>query len=126
MIWRSFSALRQGCSMKRGRTRIPALAALVLLVPAFASGQVQTGEVFGRVADASGAVLDGVTVTVSSPSLLRPQTVLTSATGSYQIPSLPVGIYTVTFDLPGFTRLVRDKVELQAGFNAEISPRLEI
>jgi hypothetical protein len=34
--------------------------------------QVQTGEVFGRATDSSGAVLPGVTVTLTSPALLQP------------------------------------------------------
>lgn len=100
------------------------LVVLTLAVPA--SAQVQTGEIFGRVADGSGAILPGVAVTVSGPSLIRPQTVVTSETGSYRIPSLPIGTYTVTFELTGFKRLVREGVELQAGFNAEISPRMEL
>ena len=98
--------------------------ALLLALPA--SAQVQTGEIFGRVTDTTGAILPGVTVTVSGPALLRPQTVVTSQTASYRVPRLPIGVYTVTFELTGFKKLVRQGVELQAGFNAEISPRMPI
>ena len=101
-------------------------AALALLVALPAFAQVQTGEIFGRVQDATGAVLPGVTVTVSGPALLQPQSVVTSRTGSYRIPSLPIGTYTVTFEMEGFKRLLRQGVELQSGFNAEISPKLEV
>jgi hypothetical protein len=49
--------------------------------------QSQTGEIFGKVSDTSGAVLPGATVTLSGPSLLQPQVATTSDTGSFQFPS---------------------------------------
>ena len=112
--------------MKHALVRQAAVAIVALLVAVPVSAQVQTGEIFGRVQDATGAVLPGVSVTVSGPALLQPQTVVTSRTGSYRIPSLPIGRYTVTFELTGFKRLVHEGVELQSGFNAEISPKLDV
>jgi hypothetical protein len=54
------------------------LVALALLfVAGPASAQVQTGEIFGRVTDNSGAIVPGVTVTVSGPGLLQPLTAIT-------------------------------------------------
>ena len=99
-------------------------ATAMLATPAFA--QVQTGEIFGRVADSTGAILPGVTVTIESPSLLRPQIVVTTASGAYRIPNVPIGLYRVTFELAGFKTRVHEKIRIEAGFNAEISPRLEI
>ena len=106
------------------RLGLMAGALLTIALPAY--GQVQTGEIFGRVTDGTGAILPGVTVTVSGPALLRPQSVVTASTGSYRMPRLPIGRYDVTFELTGFKRLVREGVELQAGFNAEISPKMEL
>ena len=61
------------------------LAALAIVLGAApARGQQQTGEIFGKVTDQSGAVLPGVTVTVTSPSLLQPLTAVTSETGTFQ------------------------------------------
>ena len=58
-------------------------------VPAFAQGggASSTGTIQGRVADAQGAVLPGVTVTATSPALIRPQTTVTSETGNYRFPA---------------------------------------
>ena len=67
---------------------------------AMASAQSQTGEIFGKVTDSSNAVLPGVTVTLSGPSLLQPQTAVTSETGSYQFPRLEIGAYVIKFELP--------------------------
>jgi hypothetical protein len=91
-----------------------------------ASAQISTGEIFGRVTDGTGAVLPGVGITVSSPALLQPQSVFSATSGGYRLPNLPVGTYTVTFEIAGFKKTFRTGVVIQAGFNAEINARLEI
>jgi hypothetical protein len=103
---------------------LTALALVVCAVPAAA--QVQTGEVFGRVTDNTGAVLPGVTVTLSGPALLQPMVATTSETGSYQFPRIPIGTYTVAFDLPGFQRVVREGIRVDIGFSAQINQQLAI
>ena len=100
-------------------TAFPALTAPVM-------GQAQNGEIFGKVTDTSGAVLPGVTVTIESPSLLQTQTVTTTATGVYRFASLPLGLYTVTFEMTGFSRFVRRDVRIETGFSAEVSPQLSV
>jgi len=70
-------------------------------------GASQTGTIAGRVADTSGAVLPGATVTATSPALIGTQVSVTSDTGAYRFPALPPGIYTLTFELAGFTTLRR-------------------
>jgi hypothetical protein len=97
-----------------------------LTAPAMAGGQVQNGEIFGKVTDSSGAVLPGVTVTIDSPSLLSTQSVTTTETGVYRFASLPLGLYTVTFQMSGFARFVRRDVRIETGFAAEVSPQLSV
>ncbi len=77
------------------------LLALCLVGVATAGAQ-QTGEIMGKVTDTSGGVVPGVTVTLTSPVLLQPMTAVTTATGTYRFPQLPIGSYTVTFELTGF------------------------
>jgi hypothetical protein len=97
-----------------------------LAPPVPAMGQVQNGEIFGKVTDTSGAVLPGVTVTIDSPSLLKTQSVTTTDTGVYRFASLPLGLYTVTFEMTGFARFVRRDVRIETGFSADISPQLSV
>lgn len=101
-----------------------ALAALCLAAPAHA--QTQTGEISGRVTDSSDAVLPGATVTVSSPVLLQPQTAVSSETGSFRFPNLPVGTYSVRFELTGFRTVIREGVRVETGFNAQVNGTLEV
>src|SRR5213593_4366404 len=102
--------------------------ALVALVAAssLASAQQQTGEIFGKVSDTSGAVLPGVTVTLTGPVLLQPLTAITSETGTYQFPRLSIGTYTVKFDLAGFKTVVNEGIMVTVGFNAQVNAQMGI
>ena len=110
------------------RLRFTAMLAALALVLSASSGwaQSQTGEIFGKVTDESGAVLPGVVVTLTGPSLLQPQTATTSETGTFQFPRLSVGTYNVRFELPGFKTVVREGIEVTVGFNANVSTQLGV
>src|SRR5438132_5873048 len=85
-----------------------------------------TSQVFGRVTDTSEGVLPGVTVTLSSPVLLEPRVAVTSETGTYQFPGLAIGVYSVKFELAGFGTQVREGLQLQGGFNAQLNVELPV
>ncbi len=110
--------------MNRKATLLTALLALLLGTSAHA--QQQTGEIFGRIADKSGAVLPGATVTVAGPALIQPRVVTTSETGSYRVPELPIGTYSVTFELPGFRTVVMQDIRITIGFRAQVNSELEL
>jgi hypothetical protein len=80
-----------------------------------ASAQVAQAELHGAVADESGAVLPGVTITATHVDTGTSRVVVTSATGTYIMPALPVGAYTITAELPGFTVISRQGVRLNVG-----------
>jgi hypothetical protein len=107
-----------------------AIGALVFVVmsavSSSAEAQAQSGEIFGKVVDETGGVIPGVTVTLTSPSLITPQTAVTVESGAYRFPNIPIGTYTVSFDLPGFSRFVRENVRIETGFNAEINAQLRV
>ncbi len=102
-----------------GEAGFRALRWLLCLVVLFAvclpgAAQVVTGTIQGRVFDTTGAVIPQATVTAvnTNTGLSRPTTA--SATGDYQIPSLPVGDYTVTAEKSGFQKLAK-KIRLEVG-----------
>src|ERR1700730_13223378 len=86
------------------------LLALLCLLPRIALAQ--GGSVTGTVKDTSGAVLPGVTVEAVAPALLAPRAVETDTSGIYRIIDLPPGMYTISFALAGFNKVVREGVEL--------------
>src|SRR3954463_3942510 len=110
------------------RGRLTAMLAALALTVGVSSAwaQNQTGEIFGKVTDESGAVLPGVTVTITSPVLLQPQTATTSETGSFQFPRLDVATYTVKFELPGFKTIVKQDIQVTVGFSANLSTQMGV
>jgi hypothetical protein len=84
-----------------------------LMVPSVGFAQ-QTGTLAGIVRDSQGAVLPGATVTASSDALIGgARSVLTGESGAYQFASLPPGIYTVIYELTGFSAVKRESVVIQ-------------
>ncbi len=92
-------------------------AAVMMVIPAVAAAQVgQTAVLTGTVTDTSGAAVPGVTVTATSPALISGSlSTVTEANGTYRFPSLAPGLYTVTFELQGFTTSKRENVRLLLG-----------
>ncbi len=83
-------------------------AAFFLLAFSFVYGQRLTGRLMGKVTDENGIPLPGVTVEISSPSLLGGvHSQLTGADGEYRFLNLPPGTYKAVFKLAGFQTLER-------------------
>jgi outer membrane receptor protein involved in Fe transport len=83
-------------------------AAAFLLLSAFASvcsAQTFRGGIAGRVVDASGGVLPGVTIVATSNGTGISRTTVSSATGDFSMTDLPLGPYTVEATLQGFQTL---------------------
>ncbi|MGE0815068.1 MAG: carboxypeptidase regulatory-like domain-containing protein [Vicinamibacterales bacterium] len=104
-----------------------AACAVALLTVSTAFAQVQTGSITGTVSDTSGAVLPGVTVTLSGERLIGgAQTAVTDAGGTYRFDRLVPGAYAMKFELQGFKTVERTDIRINAAFVATISPRLEV
>ena len=117
--------------MRRRRVKLVVmmLTALLIAAPqAFAQGggASTTGSINGKVLDASGAVLPGVTVTATSPSLMGVQTSVTDSGGNYRFPALPPGTYALTYELPGFNTLKRENIDITMGFTATVNVDLKV
>ena len=81
-----------------------------LVLPTFAHAQTTLA---GVVRDASGGVLPGVTVEASSSALIeKVRSAVTDGSGQYRITDLSPGIYSVTYMLTGFSRVVREGLTL--------------
>jgi hypothetical protein len=88
---------------------------------------VSSGTIHGTVRDQSGGVLPGVTATLKSPSLQVPELVqVTGVDGDYRFVDLPAGTYTLRFELPGFSALIREGLRLTIGFVARVDENLKL
>jgi len=93
------------------------LLALAWLVATGSTALAQTGDgsLVGYVRDQQGAVLPGVTITATSPELLRPVVAVTDGAGYYRLLNLPPGTYTLTAELSGFSTYKRPGILMRAG-----------
>ena len=88
-----------------------AVVAVVMLGTAILSAQTFRGTILGTVTDPSGAVVSEAKVTVRNVATGLERTTQTSADGSYAVPELPIGTYTVSIAQSGFrTSVIRDVV----------------
>src|SRR5262245_22460681 len=108
-----------------GTAAIFVLCLVGLSLPLSAQG---VGGIGGTVVDQSGAVLPGVTVTLSNPlgSLGGNQTTVTDERGAFQFTRLVPGTYTVRGELSGFSPSTQEGIVVNADFNARVDMRLQI
>jgi hypothetical protein len=98
-----------------------------LLTAVVAQAQVQTGSITGNVTDSSGAVLPGVSVSLSGEKLIGGvQTQATDDAGNYRFDRLPPGSYQLKFELQGFGTVERSDIRVNAAFVATVNIRLEV
>jgi carboxypeptidase family protein len=90
---------------------------------AFAQG---TAQISGTVKDQSGAVLPGVEITATQTDTGIARTTVSNETGSYVLPSLPLGPYRVEASLPGFRTFIQTGIVLQVNSSPVVNPTLEV
>src|SRR5262252_9534128 len=109
------------------------LSAFILLIVSAAAlfAQVGNGTITGTVTDPVGAVIAGAPVEARNNETGVVFPAVTTNTGNYTIPNLPVGTYTVSVKVQGFktythanlavgtAQIVRDDAKLEVGAAAE-------
>jgi len=93
------------------------LSLIVLLLAATAFAQT-TASIQGTVTDQSGAAIVGAKVTVKNTALGIERTTQTNGTGSYEVPALPPGVYTVQIQMNGFETQVAKDLVLEVSKNS--------
>ena len=103
------------------------LVSILMFLPvvAYAQSQATTGVIEGTVADASGAVLPGVTVTLRNTATNYEQTLITDSAGRFRGVLLPLGPYEVTATLEGFAKSVQKGLDLAVGQTQALSVKLQ-
>src|SRR5688572_31850420 len=99
---------------------------VLLLSVSSSFAQRITGTILGTVTDTSGAVVPGVTVTVTNLETNLKQSAVSSERGYYEIPNLPLGEYVVTAELTGFKRAEFRGVVLRVETQGRVDIKLEI
>ena len=99
------------------------LTACLVFATAISAQQLATngGAINGTVTDSSGAAIPNVKVTLTSPALQGQQLFTTNDQGIYRFPDVPIGLYRIQFEAPGFATMVREQVNITLGFSATIN-----
>jgi hypothetical protein len=101
-------------------------ALTVLLTTTSAWAQLSTAQLSGRITDQSGAVLPGVTVTVTQTDTGLVRSVTTDENGTYVLTNLPTGPYRLEASLQGFRTYEQTGIVLQVAATPAINVVLAI
>lgn len=101
----------------------------IVLLAAMASGvhsQEFRGSISGRVTDSSKGRLPGATVTVTNVATNVGSTTTTNGEGEYNVLYLTPGTYTLTIELSGFKKMVREGLEVRIGDKLAVDTTLDV
>lgn len=110
--------------MKARRLVFAFVALCLLSAPAVA--QEQRGAIQGTARDDSGAILPGVLIELTSPSLVGGASATSDSRGMYSFPALPPGTYEIKATLPSFAVTTVPKVELVLGRTLRVDLVLQV
>jgi hypothetical protein len=96
--------------------------ALLFAAPAVAQDRAQLS---GRVKDAQGGAVPGVTVTATDQQTKTAAVAITDGTGFFTFPNLRAGRYDVSAELQGFKKSVRSDIQLDAAGSLALDFALE-
>jgi hypothetical protein len=104
------------------------LALTVIFMTTVVQAQLnQTGMITGVVNSPDGTPMPGVTVTIKSPAIVLPEmTTVTNENGKYRFPSLPPGIYEITYQLEGMNTIVRKGIKVNVGVTTRVDIDMEL
>jgi Carboxypeptidase regulatory-like domain/TonB dependent receptor-like, beta-barrel len=106
---------------------VPGLLLLLMALPAtLAWGQGFTAEVLGTVTDNSGASVPQAIISATNSGTGLKTTAVTDAKGSYTLPQLQPGNYSITVEASGFKRYFVEKLTLQVDQRQDLDVKLEL
>ena len=103
-----------------------AALALLLMVAASANAQQTTGNITGRITDAQGAAVPGVTVTGKNASTGFSRTEVSDQEGVFRLLALPVGTYDLVAELAGFNKFEGKGVVVNVGQTVSLDVSLTV
>ncbi|HEX4962182.1 MAG TPA: TonB-dependent receptor [Thermoanaerobaculia bacterium] len=97
-----------------------ALVAALLLLPA-AQAQTAGANLVGKVQDKGGKPLPGATITATQKDTGLTRSTVAESDGSFRLPSVPAGVYTVVVELNGFGTVTVQDVRLNVATDRELT-----
>ena len=98
---------------------------LLALAAAPAGAQTFRGTILGTVTDASGAAIAGATVTAKNQDTGVIRTSVSTSDGTYRVPELPIGMYTVSISIANFETAVTGNVKVDVAGESRVDVSLK-
>src|SRR5213593_1110167 len=117
---------RLGVSLRSFGRFATAIVVLIALPTCWVFAQTSTATILGVVKDTTVALIPEVSITVKHTETGLTRTAISSETGDYNVPLLPVGAYEITAAMPSFKQEVRRGINLIVGQQAVINLTLEV
>ena len=105
---------------------ITAIGLILLFQTAAIAQAVNNAQIHGLVQDPSGAIVVGATITARQTDTGRLQVTRSSRDGSFVLPGLPVGAYSLEVSAPSFKKFLQTGIVLQVGENVEVNVPLTV
>ncbi|HTP43176.1 MAG TPA: carboxypeptidase regulatory-like domain-containing protein [Candidatus Acidoferrum sp.] len=105
--------------------RVCLIAWAGLALASAAWGQTN-GEIRGSVTDPSGAVVPGATLTAAQEGTAATRSATSSSDGTFDIPELPVGTYSLTTEAQGFKKYVTKDIVVSIGHVQLVNVTLQV
>ena len=106
---------------------VAAFAAVACLATSLTAQTPFSSSIAGTIRDGSGAVVQGVTVTITAPSLIGgAQVSSSSADGTYRFVQLPSGVYDIAVHAAGFRPLQRPGLRVGSGASVTLDHELAV
>src|SRR3989441_733985 len=99
---------------------------LCLALPIYTLAQTINATLGGTVADATGALIPGVTITATNVATGIVTSVLTNEAGAYNFASIQSGTYKVSAELPGFQTQTYNNVALGVSQQVRLNFTLQV
>ncbi|MEO6723799.1 MAG: carboxypeptidase regulatory-like domain-containing protein [Blastocatellia bacterium] len=112
--------------MKSNLLRLITSAIFLMACALSVFAQTTTAPISGSVTDQNGAVISGAVVLAKNEATGAESKATTTSNGTYTVPALGVGHYTVTVEAQGFKRAVVQAVTIDAGVPATVNITLEV
>ncbi len=101
-------------------------ALLLLMFSSVVFGQISSGTFYGQVQDETGAVLSSAHVSVRQTNTGFVRETITDQSGSYRIPDLSPGTYSLIAERSGFRTFVTPKLTLEINQEARFDFKLQV
>jgi hypothetical protein len=113
------------------KNRFSAIARLLAAVLFFFTcshlqAQYENGSLVGTIRDASGAAVSGAVVAVTNNANAVTAKTTTNGEGDYELPSLRVGVYTISASAQGFTDAVANNITISVAGRQRIDLSLKV